>query len=151
MKLEQLLQERGIGYEKHKHRLTYTAQRMAAEEHVSGYDVAKPVVVKSGDTFTMCVVPACLRLDLERVAGVLKQPQVRLATEAEMESLFPDCELGAEPPVGTMFGMKTIMDEQLRDHEHLTMQAGTHTEAVKLRRQDWEKLCEPMVALIAQE
>ena len=68
-----------------------------------------------------------------------------------MESLFPDCELGAEPPVGTMFGMKTIMDEQLRDHEHLTMQAGTHTEAVKLRRQDWEKLCEPMVALIAQE
>ena len=151
MKLEQLLQERGIGYEKHKHRLTYTAQRMAAEEHVSGYDVAKPVVVKSGDTFTMCVVPACLRLDLERVAGLLKQPEVRLATEAEMESLFPDCELGAEPPVGTMFGMKTIMDEQLRDHEHLTMQAGTHTEAVKLRRQDWEKLCEPMVALIAQE
>ena len=151
MKLEQLLQERGIGYEKHKHRLTYTAQRMAAEEHVSGYDVAKPVVVKSGDTFTMCVVPACLRLDLARVAGLLKQPEVRLATEAEMESLFPDCELGAEPPVGTMFGMKTIMDEQLRDHEHLTMQAGTHTEAVKLRRQDWEKLCEPMVALIAQE
>ena len=100
MKLEQLLQERGIGYEKHKHRLTYTAQRMAAEEHVSGYDVAKPVVVKSGDTFTMCVVPACLRLDLERVAGLLKQPEVRLATEAEMESLFPDCELGAEPPVG---------------------------------------------------
>ena len=151
MKLEQFLQERGIGYEKHKHRLTYTAQRLAAEEHVSGYDVAKPVVVKSGDTFTMCVVPACGRLDLERVAGLLKQPEVRLATEAEMENQFPDCELGAEPPVGTLFGMKTIMDERLADHDFLTMQAGTHTEALKLRRQDWEKLCEPIVAPIAQE
>ena len=150
MKLEQVLQERGIGYEKHKHKLTYTAQRLAAEEHVSGYDVAKPVVVKSGDEFTMCVLSACLRLDLKRVADLLKAPEVRLATEAEMGELFGDCDLGAEPPVGSLFGMKTIADERLCEHDYLTMQVGSHTEAVKLRRQDWEKLAEPIVAPIAQ-
>ena len=149
MKLEQALQEHGIGYEKHKHKLTYTAQRLAAEEHVSGYDVAKPVVVKSGDEFTMCVLSACLRLDLKRVADLLKAPEVRLATEAEMGELFGDCDLGAEPPVGSLFGMKTIMDSNLKDDEFLVMQAGTHTEAIKMRREDWERCCEPTVAPIA--
>ena len=150
MKLEQVLQERGIGYEKHKHRTTYTSQRLAAEEHVSGYDVAKPVVVKSGDAFTMCVLPACAHLSLDRVADLLNAKNVRLATEAEMAELFPGCELGAEPPVGAIFGLQTIMDEQLREDEYLTMQAGSHTEAVRLRREDWEKLCEPTIAPIAR-
>ncbi|HUU85159.1 MAG TPA: YbaK/EbsC family protein [Phycisphaerae bacterium] len=151
MKLEQVLQEQGIGYEKHKHKLTYTAQRLAAEEHVSGWDVAKPVVVRSGNTFTMCVVPAPLRVDVARVAEVLKEPQVRLATEAEMGELCADCELGAEPPVGSLFGIKTIADERLREHAYLTVQAGTHTDALKLRREDWEKLAEPSFSRIALE
>ncbi len=150
MKIEQVLNDRGIGYEKHIHKATYTAQRLASEEHVSGYDVAKPVVVKGGDTFTMCVLPACSRLDLARVAELLDRSDVRLATEAEMATLFPDCELGAEPPIGNLFGMQTIEDEDLHHEEFLTMQAGSHTEAVKLRREDWEALCEPIVAPIAR-
>jgi Ala-tRNA(Pro) deacylase len=51
--------------------------------------------------------------------------------------------------VGALFGMKTIMDVQLKQDEYLVMQAGTHTDAVKLRRADWERLCEPVVAAIA--
>ena len=150
MKLEQFLQERGVGYEKHQHKPTYTSQGLAAEEHISGYDVAKPVVVKTGDTFTMCVLPACCHLDLDRVADLLGCKGIRMATEAEMSELFPDCELGAEPPIGAMFGLQTIMDERLAEDQYLTMQAGTHTEAVRLRRTDWEKLCQPTVAAIAQ-
>ena len=150
MTLEQVLEERGIGYEKHRHQAAYTSQRLASEEHVSGYDVAKPVVVKGGGGFTMCVLPACAHLDLARVAQVLHEKTIRLATEAEMAELFTDCELGAEPPVGKLFGMKTIMDEALRDDEYVTMQSGRHTESIKVRRADWEKVCEPTVARIAQ-
>jgi Ala-tRNA(Pro) deacylase len=150
MNVEHYLQEHGIGYEKHKHKPTFTAQTLAAEEHASGYEVAKPVVVRSGEKFTMCVVPACVHLDLARVADVLHQPDVRMATEAEMAGLFPDCELGAEPPIGAMFGMNTIMDERLLEDEYLTMQAGTHTEAIRLRRRDFEGLCSPTIAQIAQ-
>ncbi len=149
MNVEQFLQQRGIGYEKHRHKTTYTSQGLAAEEHVSGYEVAKPVVVRSGQTFTMCVLPACCHLDLDVVAEVLGEPEVHLATEAEIGQVFPDCELGAEPPIGVMFGLQTIMDERLRQDEFLTMQAGTHTEAIKVRRTDWEKLCQPKVARIA--
>ena len=149
MKLESFLQERGIGYEKHKHTTTYTAQALAQAEQVSGYMVAKPVIVKGSSGFAMCVLPAPKQLDLKRAAEVLGEPELRLATEAEMSELFPDCEVGAEPPVGTLFGLKTVMDQRLKEDEFLVMQAGAHTEAIKLRREDWERLCDPLVAPIA--
>ncbi len=149
MKLESFLLERGVEFEKHSHPKTYTAQGLAHEEHVSGYMVAKPVIVKSTEGFTMCVLPAPKHVSLERVAAVLKDSDVRLATESEMADLFPDCELGAEPPVGSLFGLRTVMDESLKEDEYLVMQAGTHSEAVKLRRDDWEKLCEPATAQIS--
>lgn len=149
MKLEALLRERGVHFEKHTHPAAFTAQRLAQVEHVSGYAVAKPVVVKSESGYAMCVVPAARRLDLRQVANVLHDPTTRLATEQEMAQLFPDCELGAEPPVGALFGMKTIADRGLVDDEYLEMQAGTHYESVRVRRDDWEKLCQPTVAAIA--
>lgn len=150
MKLATLLEQRGIPFERTIHSPTYTAQGLAAEEHVSGYAVAKPVIVKSKDGFLICVVPACMHLDMEILGCVLQDDSVQLATEAEMTDKFPDCELGAEPPVGEMFGMETFMDESLRDEEYLVFQSGTHTEAIKVRRTDYEELAHPRVESIAR-
>lgn len=151
MQLEKMLADRGIRCEVHHHPTAYTSQRLAQVEHVSGYDVAKPVIVKGDRGFVMCVLPAPKHVDLDRVADALGDNHVRMATEAEMEQLFPDCELGAEPPIGALFGMPTIMDPALRDDEYLVMQAGTHTDAVRLRREDWERLCAPQVAAITHD
>ncbi len=150
MNLEATLQHRGIPFERSRHRPAYTSQDLAAAEHVSGYLVAKPVVVKGKAGFAMCVLAACDHVDLNRAAQALHDKDVRLATEDEMRGLFPDCELGAEPPVGTLFGMQTIMDEHLREDDYLVMQAGTHTDAIELRREDWERLCNPIIAPIAE-
>ena len=149
MKIETFLQDKGVGFEKHAHVVTYTSQGLANAEHVSGYMVAKPVVVRGGTDFAMCVLAAPKHVDLQRVAQALRTPDVRLATESEMAEIFPDCELGAEPPIGSLFGMKTLMDEQLLDDEYLVMQAGSHTESIKLRREDYQRICEPEVAPIA--
>lgn len=149
MQLESFLEARGITYEKHVHEQTYTAQDLAHTEHVSGYMVAKPVIVKGDSDFAMCVLAAPKHLDLQRAARALRQSHVRLATEAEMADLFAGCELGAEPPIGVLFGLPTVMDEQLREDEYLVMQAGSHKASIKMRRQDWERLCEPIVAPLA--
>ncbi len=148
MTLASFLDERGIPYERHAHTTAFTAQRLADAEHVSGYMVAKPVVVRGSSGFAMCVIPAPLHVDLQRVRAILHDPGVRLATEEEMAGLFPDCELGAEPPVGCLYGLTTIMDDRLREDEYLVMQAGTHTEAIRARRADFEKVCRPIVAHI---
>jgi Ala-tRNA(Pro) deacylase len=143
-----MLRQRAIPFERRVHSATYTSQELADAEHVSGYMVAKPVIVKGRSGYTMCVLAACDHLDLNKVANVLGEKDVQLAEESEMQSLFPDCEIGAEPPVGVLFDLKTIMDERLRRDQHLVMQAGSHTEAVDIRREDWEELCKPVVAVI---
>lgn len=151
MKLDDFLKERGINYEKHLHTSTFTAQGLAQVEHVSGYMVAKPVIVKGERGFAMCVVAAPKHVDLELVSRALHEPHVRLATETEMAELFPGVELGAEPPIGSLFGMKTVMDVGLHHDEYLVMQAGSHRQAIKIRREDWEKVCQPLAANITQD
>lgn len=151
MNFETYLRQNSVAYERHAHSVTYTAQHLANLEHVSGYMVAKPVVVKTAEGFALCALAAPEHLDLDRVAEVLQDEQVRLATEAEMAKLFPDCELGAEPPIGSLFGLPTVMDERLKNDEYLVMQAGRHTEAVRVRRDDYERLCQPKVARIARQ
>jgi Ala-tRNA(Pro) deacylase len=150
MTLDSILEHRRIPFQKHTHPATFTAQGLAQAERVSGYHVAKPVVVRTTEGYTMCVVPAPLHVDMEKVRDALGQPEARLATESEMASLFPGCELGAEPPIGSIFGLKTLMDERLQSEERLHMQGGSHTNCVSLRRSDWERLCEPRVVDIAR-
>ena len=149
MKLEAVLDQREIPYKKLWHRQAFTAQELAAEEHVSGHEVAKPVIVKGQRSFAMCVLAASNHVDLFRVAKVLNEDSVRLATEDEMQTLFPDCEVGAEPPVGALFGLKTVMDVGLKNKERLFIQSGTHTEAVRMRRDDWEQISRPIIGAIA--
>jgi Ala-tRNA(Pro) deacylase len=150
MSLETFLHERGIPCERHEHRISYTAQRLAEVEHVPGHMVAKPVIVKGQSGYAMCVLPATRHVDLARVAEVLDESEVELATEPEMAGLFPECEVGAEPPIGAIFGLRTIVDPSLMRDDELIMQAGSHTESVKMRRADWERVCRPIIAPIAQ-
>ncbi|MHC5111567.1 MAG: aminoacyl-tRNA deacylase [Planctomycetota bacterium] len=149
MKVDKFLENHGVKYEKHLHPETYTSQDLARKEGVSSHMVAKPVIVKGKDTYTMFVLPAPMHLELDKAADVLHEPEVRLATEDEMTGLFPDCELGAEPPFGPLFDMKMVMDSHLHHEEYLIMQAGSHKTAIKMRRDDWEKCCEPEIAEVA--
>ena len=151
MVLEKALREQNVPFRKSRHRSCFTSPELAAEVHVSGYNVAKPVIVKSPAGFAMCVLTACDQLDLSRVADVLGEADVRMATENEMRRLFPDCEIGAEPPIGNLFGIRTIVDERLHRDEEVVMQAGTHRDAIELRRADWERICKPIIARIARE
>jgi len=149
MKVDSFLKQQGVDFERHTHTTAYTAQGLAHAEHVSGYSVAKPVIVKTESGYAMCVLTAPQHLDRKRVASLLREKEVRLATEAEMASLFPDCELGAEPPIGTLFGMPTFADDKVLEDEFLVMQAGSHRESIRMRREDWERVCRPSIAPIA--
>lgn len=149
MKLEELLRENNVEFETMVHTPVYTSQALAAADHVSGHCVAKPVIVRSDRGFAMCVVPASARLDMSRVARVLGDDSSRLATEAEMADACPDCELGAEPPIGRLFGLTTLMDDSLHEEEYLIFQAGDHTSSVKVRREDYERITSPVIDSIA--
>lgn len=145
--LERLKQE-GVEFASSDHTAVYTAQQLAETEHIPGKFVAKPVVVRAGDDFVLCVIPATRRLNLDAVANAYLVDEVRLATEAEMAQLFPDCEVGSEPPIGPFYGLKTLVDYDLMDDDHLVFSAGSHTRSVRITRLDFERLADPVYGKI---
>ena len=137
------LDDNHVNYRLRTHRPAFTAQKIAAAEHVSGMNVAKPVVIQADGKFYMCVLPACCRVDLDMLRSQLGAGEIQLVPEEEMRKLFPDCEIGAEPPMGHLFGMTTLMDKTLSRDEFLVFQAGRHDEAVQINRRDYENLVRP--------
>ncbi|KPK74370.1 MAG: hypothetical protein AMJ79_14340 [Phycisphaerae bacterium SM23_30] len=145
MQVTEYLDKNKIKYQVCSHRPTFTAQHMAAEEHVPGMDVAKPVLVQADGKYYMCVLPACCKVDLDKLRTQLDAGDVHLATEKEMAKIFPDCELGAEPPFGSMFNLETLMDKSLGADGYIVCQAGSHEQAVRLDLEDYKKLTQPRI------
>ena len=150
MDLRSHLDEMGVRYHwLHHDHPTYTAQRLAQEEHVSGKRVVKPVLVQADGAFVLCALPASYSIDMERLSRELNAQSARLAGEEEMMRVFRDCELGAEPPMGWMFGIPTVMDDSLCRQQEVLFQAGSHEEAVRMSMEDFVRVARPTVGHFA--
>lgn len=146
MKIDQYLQEKGVDFEHHTHAPAYTAQELAAEEHTSGDNVAKAVLVRADEDYVLCVLPASYKLDLNKVCAAVGAESCRLADENEMAKLFPDSEVGAEPPFGRLYHVPTLVDRHLTEDEEILFSAGSHRDSISMRYSDFARLEEPRVA-----
>jgi Ala-tRNA(Pro) deacylase len=142
------LQQNKIRYEVLEHPEAVTAQRIAQAEHVKGRHHAKVVMIKSGDQHVMMAIPADHQIDLQKASSAIGQPAV-LDREQQFKSLFPDCAVGAMPPLGNLYGVPTYVDKRLAEQDYIVFEAGTHSEAIKLSYRDYEKIVQPHVADIA--
>ncbi|HEY2954321.1 MAG TPA: YbaK/EbsC family protein [Candidatus Eisenbacteria bacterium] len=145
-KLEAYLRENRVPFQVQHHALAFTTQEVAERGHVHGRLMAKVVIVVAGRKNVMLVLPAPSRVDLERAEAALNAGQVRLAREDEFARAFPDCELGAMPPFGNLYGLPVVVDRALTADETIYFQAGTHTDTMSLRYADFERLVKPAVA-----
>jgi Ala-tRNA(Pro) deacylase len=93
----------------------------------------------------MCVLPAPSKIDLGKLKGQLDAKSVELADEEEIGKLFPDCELGAEPPFGNLYDLATVIDRSLEADDHILFQGGTHGKAIRMAMADYRKLAQPKV------
>lgn len=148
-RLKRYLQENDVPYEHHIHRTAYTAQQVAAEEHVPGRMMAKTVIVSTGDGFVMAVLPAPFRVDMAAMKACLGRPDIRLATEQEFAGLFPDSETGAMPPFGNLYKMRVYVDTALARDPEIVFNAGTHRDTIRMRYEDFARLVEPEVTDLA--
>ena len=144
--LQSYLDDLGVNYRVSHHPTAYTAQDLAATEHVPGHQVIKPVVVKADGQFVLCALPASYKVDLSELRRQLNAEEVNLAEEHHLGQLFPDCEIGAEPPIGRLYGMQTLMDESLISDDRVMFQAGTHNNAVTMSLADYRRVAQPEVA-----
>ena len=112
-RLKELLDEAKVSYEVYNHPLAYTAQEIAAQQHFSGKEMAKVVVLEVDGRLVLGVIPGSQRINLNTAKASLGAKAVRLATEAEFISRFPECEIGAMPPFGNLFGLPVVVDPAL--------------------------------------
>lgn len=148
--LKQLLDDRQVKYVTVRHSPAYTAQEAAASAHISGYEVAKTVMVKVDGKLAMAVLPAPLHVDLRQLRELIGASDVELASESDFKALFPECEPGAMPPFGSLYGMDTYVAARLAEDEFIAFNAGTHTELLRMRYRDFEQLVEPKVLAFAR-
>jgi Ala-tRNA(Pro) deacylase len=144
-KLKEFLNSRGVKYVSIQHSQAYTAQEIAASAHVSGRDFAKTIIVKIDGAMAMIVLPANRKLVISELREILETDQVKLATEEEFKNAFPDCELGAMPPFGNLYGMPVHVASSLTEEAEIAFNAGTHTDVIKLAYDDFERLVNPKV------
>lgn len=143
------LEQHSIEYSAETHPRAVDSQRLAQQEHVSGWKIAKPVLLATeDDTLVMFVIPGPAKVDLERAAAVVGST-VRLAREEEFSDVFSDCEPGAEPPFGNLYGIEVHVDPILQEDDELVFRAGTHDTALRIRTDDYLEVVHHVDAPVA--
>jgi Ala-tRNA(Pro) deacylase len=144
-KLKEFLDRENVKYVSVVHSPAYTAQEVAASAHVTGKELAKTVIVALDGEMAMAVLPANRKIVLQDLREVTGSDQVKFAAEEDFRQKFPECETGAMPPFGNLYGMDVYAAESLSENEEIAFNAGSHTEVLKLAYHDFERLVHPKV------
>ena len=153
-KLREFLDSHAVRYFVVSHSPAYTAQEIAAAAHVPGKELAKTVMVTLDGKMAMVVLPASRQLDFELLRQLTPTREVELASEKEFADLFPECEIGAMPPFGNLYGIiddisPLTVYEELEDDDEIAFNAGAHTELLRLSYENYKKLVHPKVAKLS--
>ncbi len=148
-KLMEFLDSNQVKYVTITHSTAYTAQEVAALAHIRGRDMAKTVIVNLDGKLAMAVLPASKHVDLSLLKAAAGAKTVALATEAEFRGKFPECETGAMPPFGNLYGVPVFVEESLTKDKEISFNAGTHNELMRIAYADFERLVLPTVTRFA--
>ncbi len=143
-KLIEFLDENNVRYITVSHSPAYTAQEIAAKAHLPGKEIAKTVLVKMDGKLAMAVLPGSFKINFDNLKKVLGSNNVRLADEHEFVDKFPDCEVGAMPPFGNLYGVDVFVANSLAEDEEIAFNACSHSQLIKMSYSDYEKLVKPI-------
>lgn len=144
-RLKEYLEKNQVSFEVGYHQRVYTAQEIAAAEHVPGKELAKVVMVKADGKMVMLVLPAPYRVDMKKLKEVLGVKKLEKAKEEEFQDLFADCEVGAMPPFGNLYNLEVWVDQVLTEDKDIVFNAGSHVETLKIKYSDYARLVTPKV------
>src|SRR6266581_3236829 len=116
-KLKEFLDREKIKYVSIIHSTAYTAQEVAASAHITGRELAKTIIVELDRQMAMAVLPANRKIVLQDLREVTGSDQVKFASEDDFKQMFPDCETGAMPPFGNLYGMEVFIAESLTNND----------------------------------
>ena len=149
-RIRDYLDSQNVPYETLRHSQAFTAQEVAHSLHVSGKKCEKVVVAEGDHKLVLVVMPAAHRLNFQELKATLKVNQLEMLVESELVGLFPDCDLGAVPPFGNLYGIDVWVDRAVASAEHVLFCAGTHEDCIRMRYSDFAKLTRPFVGRFSE-
>jgi Ala-tRNA(Pro) deacylase len=144
-KLQDFLEKESVPFSKSQHEVAYTAQEIAGAGHVPGKDFVKSILVKADGRTVLCVLSANHMIDFEKLKAVLNAKEIELADESEIATLFPEYEIGAMPPFGRSHSLDTYIDSSLQEDENIVFNAGTHTDLIRIKLDDFIRVEKPKI------
>jgi len=148
-RVQALLDERQVPFEVVEHKPDHTALQTAWDTHTPSREFAKTVFVEVDGECAMAVLTASDQLSEQGLRASVGASSVHLLDESEIEKVCPDCELGAAPPFGNLYGVPVFVSPRLREDETITFNGGTHREAIRMRYEDFERLVRPRVVSLS--
>jgi len=142
-RIRDYLDSQYVPYETLHHSQAFTAQEVAHSLHVSGKKCVKAVVASGDNKLVIVVMPASHRLNFQELKAALKANQLEMLVERELVDLFPDCDLGAVPPLGNLYGIEVWVDRAVANAEKILFCAGTHEDCIRMRYSDFAKVTRP--------
>jgi len=149
-RLKEVFDRAKISYEVYNHPRAFTAPEIAATQHITGRAMAKVVMLNVDGSFVMAVLPSNRLVDFELAKAGLDAADVSLATEEQFATLFPECEIGAMPPFGNLFGLPVFVDPALERYESIFFNAGNHLQTVRLKYRDFKTLVKPETVTLTE-
>jgi Ala-tRNA(Pro) deacylase len=144
-KLKEFLDQNHVKYVSITHSKAYTAQEVAASAHIPGQSMAKTIIVDLDGEMAMAVLPANRKIVLEDLREITGSERARFVSENKFKDRFPDCEIGAMPPFGNLYGMGVYAADSLAANTEIAFNAGSHEEVIKLDYKDFARLVKPNV------
>jgi len=143
--IKHYLERSRVPYRHKTHPVAYTAQEIAAFDHISGKEMAKAVVLKADGQLVLAVVPADRLVNLAALKKIIGCNRLSLVPETEFQDRFEPCKPGAMPPFGKLFNVPTYCDRMLSKEDEIEFNAGTHYDTIRMRFLDFARLETPIM------
>lgn len=137
--IKQFLESTSIDYGLVTHPHTGSSHESAEASHVREDHIAKAVIVKDATGYAMVVIPTNKWVEMKHLRKELDR-DLELVEENELSELFPDCELGAIPPLGPAYSVETLLDEALTTLANVYFEAGDHEHLIHTTGEDFKRL-----------
>lgn len=144
-RIKKYLDDNNVKYSSILHPETMTAMENSFASCVHPQNIAKVVIIKAPEKLFMVVLGANHHIDLQLLSKSLNKSPLAIAKESEFQEIFPDCEVGAMPPFGNIYGLEVLMSDDLLNDENIVFNAGNHHELVEISIKDYQDLIQPKI------
>lgn len=149
-RIRDFLDSQDVSYESLHHPQAFTGQEVAHSLHISGKHCAKTIVLDGDGKLRMAVIPASNRLNLQELRAAMEVNRLEMLPESELVKLFPDCDRGAIPPFGNLYGVDVWVDRAVSDSGEIVFCAGTHEDCLRMKYSDFAKLAKPRLGRFSE-